>query len=65
MKELKPNIISLLRRGDEINRVAKTTLDIYETDDFLPIDKFVYNLIYKKYEDYIIGKYQSKIKWCD
>ena len=32
-EELKPNIISLLRRGDEINRVAKTILDnIYETD---------------------------------
>ena len=39
--------------------------ELYETDDFLPIDKFVYNLIHKKYEDYIIEKYQSKIAKCN
>ena len=39
--------------------------ELYETDDFLPIDTFVYNLIHKKYEDYIIGKYQSKIAKCN
>jgi hypothetical protein len=39
--------------------------ELYETDDFLPIDDLVYNLIHEKYEDYIIGKYQSKIAFCD
>ena len=39
--------------------------ELYETDDFLPIYDLVYNLIHKKYEDYIIGKYQSKIAFCD
>jgi len=39
--------------------------ELYEADDFLPIDKFVYNLIHKKYEDYIIEKYQSKIAKCN
>jgi len=39
--------------------------ELYETDDFLPIDDFVYNLIHKKYEDYIIEKYQSKIAKCN
>ena len=39
--------------------------ELYEADDFLPIDDFVYRVIHEKYEDYIIGKYQSKIKWCD
>jgi len=37
---------------------------LYEADDFLPIDDFVYRLIHEKYEDYIIGKYQSKIAKC-
>ena len=36
-----------------------------DTFDFGPIDQFVYRLIHEKYEDYIIGKYQSKIKWCN
>ena len=39
--------------------------ELYEADDFLPIDKFVYRLIHKKYEDYIIEKYQSKIAKCN
>jgi hypothetical protein len=39
--------------------------ELYETDDFLPLDDLVYNLIHEKYEDYIIGKYQSKIVFCD
>ena len=37
---------------------------LYEADDFLPIDDFVYRLIHEKYEDYIIEKYQSKIAKC-
>jgi len=39
--------------------------ELYETDDFLPIYQFVHRLIYEKYKDYIIEKYQSKMMWCD
>ena len=39
--------------------------ELYETDDFLPIDQFVHRLIHEKYKDYIIEKYQSKMMWCD
>ena len=38
--------------------------ELYDTDDFLSIDDLVYELIYKNYREYIIRKYDSKIKEC-
>ena len=48
-----------------INEFVKSREELDDVDDYLPIDKLVYHIIYENYKDFIIRKYESKKEGCN